>query len=273
WVTATPTLSGDGKTLYVGGEDSFVYALDASDGTLRWKAAVQGGIYTPLALSLDGHVLAFTTRSGLLMCMNASATDPLSRNIWAMPTRTKLSAAVFSPQDFAIYVGTDAGELLSVETSSGQLLWSYQAVGPIITRPVVVEPKGAMVLATTQNGLLTAIRALPAGHSRGHAGKNHEGIREDQDKIGPVLSYYVLHAVTPELAAPFISGDNTSTLFVVTYSHLPSDKENVAFVKFLRDEAVRLLSEYDLADTVTSGLTGLGAFSVDITDGVKQDSA
>lgn len=25
---------------------------------------------------------------------------------------------------------------------------------------------------------------------------------------GPVLSYYVLHAVTPELAAPFISGDN-----------------------------------------------------------------
>ena len=74
---------------------------------------------------------------------------------------------------------------------------------------------------------------------------------------GPVLSYYLLKAVTPELAAPLVSMDNSSTLFVVSYVHLPSDKDNVAFIRFLLDEAVRLLSLAGLSDRVSPGLTGI----------------
>lgn len=57
-------------------------------------------------------------------------------------------------------------QLLAIEARNGRLLWTYEAVGPITTKPAVVPPSGAMVLVTTANGLLTAIRALPAGHMR-----------------------------------------------------------------------------------------------------------
>lgn len=57
-------------------------------------------------------------------------------------------------------------QLLALDAASGRLLWSYTAMGPITTPPSVVPPLGGLVLATTGNGLLTAIRALPAGQER-----------------------------------------------------------------------------------------------------------
>lgn len=36
WITATPALSPDGKTLYVASEDNIIYALSAQDGKVRY---------------------------------------------------------------------------------------------------------------------------------------------------------------------------------------------------------------------------------------------
>lgn len=180
WITATPTLSPDGKFLYVGSEDNVIYALNAKDGKVAWSVTSKGGIFAQPALASDGNMLIMTSRDGSITAIDTRAKDETSRMKWAVHTQAQLSGAAFSPDDVAVYVGTDVGELLAIDASNGRLLWTYEAVGPIHTTPTVVPPHGGAILVTTANGLLASVRALPAGHHRATAGKGHDQARDKE---------------------------------------------------------------------------------------------
>ncbi|HEX2514732.1 MAG TPA: PQQ-binding-like beta-propeller repeat protein, partial [Chloroflexota bacterium] len=87
WTTAV--LSDDNATLYFGANKGGVYALNASDGKLKWQSKIGGSIYASPTLdnrgklyvgTTIGHLLAITASTGQWL-FDYDAGTPL----WAAP--------------------------------------------------------------------------------------------------------------------------------------------------------------------------------------------
>jgi outer membrane protein assembly factor BamB len=88
WTTAA--LSTDSSTLYFGANKGGMYALNARDGSLKWKFPVYGSIYSSPAIDARGtlytgssveHVYAIDSTSGeAIGDYNAGA------SVWAAPS-------------------------------------------------------------------------------------------------------------------------------------------------------------------------------------------
>jgi outer membrane protein assembly factor BamB len=88
-IWTSPNLSADGSTLYFGANRGGVYALNRSDGALRWRHDVYGSIYSSLALdsrgtlysgSTIGHLFALDSTSG-----QAVFDYDAGQQIWSAP--------------------------------------------------------------------------------------------------------------------------------------------------------------------------------------------
>jgi outer membrane protein assembly factor BamB len=88
-IWSTAALSADGSTLYFGANKGGIYALDAADGSLRWRFDIYGSVYSSPALdsagilytgSTLGHVFALNSADGELV-FDYDAAAP----VWTAP--------------------------------------------------------------------------------------------------------------------------------------------------------------------------------------------
>eukprot|EP00729_Bicosta_minor_P031462 gene31462-biopygen6930 len=56
-VYSSPALSSDGKVVYVGSSDIYLYAINTVDGSKSWSFATYAGIFASPTLSSDGKVV------------------------------------------------------------------------------------------------------------------------------------------------------------------------------------------------------------------------
>ena len=56
-VRSSPTLSSDGKAVYVGSRDNNLYAINTVDGSKNWSFPTGGSVVSTPALSSDGKVV------------------------------------------------------------------------------------------------------------------------------------------------------------------------------------------------------------------------
>ncbi|MFQ6075535.1 MAG: PQQ-binding-like beta-propeller repeat protein [Candidatus Bathyarchaeia archaeon] len=123
---ASPTLSNDEATIYVGSGDpnkdngGTLYAIDA-EGTLQWKIEnldqmrVSGAVVGP-----DGRV--YVCASGRVHCFSPDGTK-----VWESERDTAGSLTPSLSSDGTIYVGTAKdGKVYAIDASNGQTKWSYQ---------------------------------------------------------------------------------------------------------------------------------------------------
>ena len=86
-VTSTPTLSHDGRFVFVAagaaGAAAYVYALEASGGSVAWKQAT-GPVNVSPTLSADGTTLFVESDDGNIYALEASG----GLNVWAYPRST-----------------------------------------------------------------------------------------------------------------------------------------------------------------------------------------
>jgi outer membrane protein assembly factor BamB len=134
-----------GNRLFFGAYDSNVYALDASNGKLLWKAKSQerfghpGEFYATPAIaygrvfigSTDGKEYAFGAGTGDLLWSHSTGGYVYS------------SAAVWRRR---IFVGSYSGSLFCFDAATGDVLWSFKANGPISGSPTIVA--GRVYFAT-----------------------------------------------------------------------------------------------------------------------------
>ncbi|MFH1521168.1 MAG: PQQ-binding-like beta-propeller repeat protein [Candidatus Micrarchaeota archaeon] len=76
-VSASPAISHDGSTIYVGSWDTYMYALDSNDGTLKWKFKTPDafeGITSSAVISSDGTIY-FGSNSGMFYAFNPDGTE------------------------------------------------------------------------------------------------------------------------------------------------------------------------------------------------------
>ncbi|MEG0278176.1 MAG: outer membrane protein assembly factor BamB [Morganella sp. (in: enterobacteria)] len=136
-----------------------------------WDKSVGNGIgkyYSHLSPAWEGSTVYAADRNGLVKALDidsgveiwsvdlAEKTGFLSSNLSAM-----LSGGLTVSGEH-LYVGTERGALIALNTNNGELAWTQNAGGEVLSRPVVSD---GLVLVHTGNGLLQAFDTA-SGESR-----------------------------------------------------------------------------------------------------------
>jgi outer membrane protein assembly factor BamB len=153
-ILSTPAVA-DG-TVYVGGNDHFLYAVSAVDGTARWKFETQGRVTSSPAVdrgrvyfgSFDGNFYALDAATGKERWKFAFESEHrfTARHIHgAEPAGESMP----DPFDFylsspavvqgVVYVGSGDGNVYALDAGSGALRWKFHTGNVVHASPAVAN--------------------------------------------------------------------------------------------------------------------------------------
>jgi outer membrane protein assembly factor BamB len=153
-IFASPVLSQDGTTAYVGGSGG-MYALNAVTGQLKWTFPTTPAKVDSTAAMSNNGILYFVSRNS--NARTVYAIDPAPLNAKTNPTPQDFQNAVqwtYGPTtaaqsteggfpiigaDGIVYVGMANG-VYALQPNSGQLLWKYLTQNGIISAPALGLP-------------------------------------------------------------------------------------------------------------------------------------
>ncbi|MFN2589766.1 MAG: PQQ-binding-like beta-propeller repeat protein [Actinomycetota bacterium] len=121
-----------GGAVYVGSYDAYLYAIDETDGTVRWRFRAQRGIVSrPLPL---GDLVVFGSEDHNVYGVSRQH----GRAIWSFRTNMPVRSSA-SGDDKACIIGSDDGFLYRIDRAKGTMLWRYRSWGPIRSTPIVAS--------------------------------------------------------------------------------------------------------------------------------------
>ncbi len=132
----------DESTLYIGSNDSCLYALDKESGTLKWKFRTEGEIKSQ-PLVYKGSVI-FNSSDGFVYSVNKNN----AHEQWKFKTNGEkkldmwdyyLSSPVYS--DNKVFVGSGDGNIYAIDPDSGTLVWKFKTDGIVHATPLVHNEK------------------------------------------------------------------------------------------------------------------------------------
>lgn len=127
YFTTSPTVSSG--TVYVGSEDSNVYALDAVTGNLKWNYTTENSIESSPAVS--GSVVYIGSHDGLY------ALDAATGNLnWKYNTGDEVGSSP-TVTGGIVYVGSRDGNVYALDETTGNLNWKYKTGGFVDSSPAV----------------------------------------------------------------------------------------------------------------------------------------
>ncbi len=136
-----------GGAIYVGSYDGSLYAIDETDGSVRWKFRAQRGIVSrPLPAN---EVVIFGSEDHSLYAVSRQH----GRSSWSFRTNMPVRSSP-AIDDKAAYIGSDDGFLYRVDRSRGTLLWRYRTWGPVRSSPLV---SGDHIVFGSDDGYLYAV--------------------------------------------------------------------------------------------------------------------
>ena len=157
-IAASAAIGSDG-TVYIGSFDTYLYALDAFDGSVKWKFKTNGHVYASVALepdslghtkrilfgSADGFFYALNTRGELLWKFCAGDVIRASAALGKNPE---------NEQKNIVYFGCGNGNLYALNTEDGSLRWKYD----FTPDDVVLKDRNDLnaSVALGKNGIYTA---------------------------------------------------------------------------------------------------------------------
>jgi outer membrane protein assembly factor BamB len=108
--------------VYIGSNDGYLYALDATTGALKWKRNVGGVDYSSPAVangivyvgSMAGKIYAFNASTGAIK-WRYPASGALVYNVEGSPTVL----------NGVVYIGADDGNVYALDATTGTKLWSF----------------------------------------------------------------------------------------------------------------------------------------------------
>jgi outer membrane protein assembly factor BamB len=143
---AGPRLAGG--TLYVGGQDGRLHALEAQTGRALWSFTAGGPIRTRATVA--ERSLYFQADDGFLYKLDASTgaeqwrVRVLEKPVERLPFDNPKSRFDRFGSDVTVaggrlYLGTHEGKLLALDPERGEKLWEFAAGDSILAAPAVVE--------------------------------------------------------------------------------------------------------------------------------------
>jgi outer membrane protein assembly factor BamB len=158
--TVGPILAGG--TLYVTATSGYVFALNARDGSLRWRVSVSPDLF-PTDFALDGSTLYVSTSDSSAHTSALRALDAATGTLrWRSAFSGDISPGL-APVADRIYLGWSTcggpcptGALLAVNAHTGAIVWRHELPGDPYSRPVVA---GNRVYMSVDGGWVEAFDA------------------------------------------------------------------------------------------------------------------
>ncbi len=139
WKYLSPTISSDGKTMYLGFDNSLsYYTIDltsptfadtlilAAEGAGYWSTAVVDSaknVWVNFYDPAKGLEYLYAASATYHIQLYAKASQPLSN--YAPSSGSYISSPTLSPDNSTVYVGMYDGYVYAYTTSSGTLVWKY----------------------------------------------------------------------------------------------------------------------------------------------------
>ncbi|WP_341270708.1 outer membrane protein assembly factor BamB [Morganella morganii] len=167
-----------------------------------WDKSVGDGVgkyYSHLSLAWEGSSVYAADRNGLVKALDTDS----GVEIWSVNLAEKtgfLSADIpamlsggLTVSGEHVYVGTERGTLIALNANDGEIAWTANAGGEVLSRPEVSD---GLVLVHTGNGLLQAFDTA--------SGEQRWSLNLDT----PSLSVRGESALAVAMGAAFVGGDN-----------------------------------------------------------------
>jgi outer membrane protein assembly factor BamB len=140
----TGPLGVENNTLYAGGIDRKVYAIDLGNGRVRWSARLPGMIVGGVLLSGDTVYAASSRPQGRIQAIRRST----GKQIWR--TSTPPIGAPLALIDGVLVAPTQAGDVLGVDPVSGKIRWRQRRLG-VARTAATPAGEGGILIATTDS--------------------------------------------------------------------------------------------------------------------------
>ncbi|MEF2245651.1 S-layer homology domain-containing protein [Paenibacillus sp. IITD108] len=155
-VYSSPAIGADGRTIYVGSDDGFVYALDpnASDDNnrVKWSFDAWGSVLSSPAIGDDGTVY-IGSYDGALYALDPDADDE-HRVKWSLNTATNPWIPIISSPVVGaggiVYIGSGNKKLYALDpyaSDDDRVKWSFATAGEIYSSPVI-GPDGTIYIGS-----------------------------------------------------------------------------------------------------------------------------
>ncbi|MER3438228.1 MAG: protein kinase, partial [Chloroflexota bacterium] len=136
-----------GGAVYVGSYDGYLYAIDETDGTVRWRFRAQRGIVSRPLPTADAVIFGSEDRTVYAISRQHG------REVWSFRTNMAVRSSAVS-DDRACFIGSDDGCVYRLERARGAVGWRYRTWGPVRSTPVLAGPA---VLFGSDDGYLYAV--------------------------------------------------------------------------------------------------------------------
>lgn len=135
--------------VYVGAYDNNLYAINAADGTFRWKYPSAEGISSSPTVADAENLVLFGSLDHLLYAVDTR----VGQLSWTVATQ----GAVQSSPAIAhghVFFGSDDGHLYAVRLATGRVQWKWWGGAAIRSRPLVT---GEMIVVGLESGDVAGI--------------------------------------------------------------------------------------------------------------------
>jgi eukaryotic-like serine/threonine-protein kinase len=120
-IVSSPVIGSDG-TIYIGGEDRTLYALDGTTGTQRWSHQGPSGFQATPALAQDGTLYAGAISGPLVGLDSATGTVRMGENSPNLGVSTHVAIGAQG----TVYYTDTVGRVHAVNPTTGADIWSVQ---------------------------------------------------------------------------------------------------------------------------------------------------
>jgi outer membrane protein assembly factor BamB len=157
-IRSSPAIGSDG-TIYFGSDDGKFYALNPTDGSVKWTYTISDRGPIPIrsspAIGSDGTIY-FGTDSGNFYALYP-AVNPDKRVKWAFPAAGKIYSTPAIGSDGTIYFGTDAGNFYALNPALNpdkRVKW-YKYIGKMVYASPAISSDGTIYISG--DGFLSAL--------------------------------------------------------------------------------------------------------------------
>ncbi len=129
-IEAAPTVQNG--VVFVGSQDGFLYAIDAANGTQKWK--YEGNPFKATPSIYEGRIY-IGDGDGIFHCVDAAE----GKQKWTFKTDGEISSAANFSNDLILFGSYD--ESLYCLTKDGKQKWAFKTSGPVNGSPAVADGK------------------------------------------------------------------------------------------------------------------------------------
>ena len=121
-----------GGTVYVGSQDSKLYALDAATGAKRWE--YETGSWVESSPAIVNGVVYFGSNDGRLYALDAQSGEKL----WDFKVKYPIMSSP-AVADGIVYFGAGDHSVYALDAVTGEKLWDFETKGLVNSSPVVAN--------------------------------------------------------------------------------------------------------------------------------------